>query len=251
MTTRIEWATEMWNPITGCSPISEGCTHCYARRMANRLRGRFGYPADDPFRVTLHKDRLGDPDKWQWAKRPKRIFVCSMGDLFHEDVPPDWINDVYDAIWRGLPLLASHYNTYMLLTKRPDQAMNWLRWRRDQRLKTPVAHPHIWFGVTTENQECFDERVPEMYFPAGKHFISAEPLLGPLDLSAHINKLDWVIVGAETGPGARPLKIEWVENIIRQCKEAGVPVFVKKLGKAGDGIAWRPEDYREWPEVKS
>jgi protein gp37 len=244
--TRIEWATHTWNPITGCSPISEGCAHCYARRMANRLRGRFGYPEDDPFRVTLHEDRLEEPLIW---KKPRRVFTCSMGDLFHEGVAWEWIDRVFIAISKSDPR-----HTFILLTKRPFSA---LRYRNDGMIwyqlgagkRRLESDQRLWFGTTTENQKWYEHRVSAMLqFPAGKHFISAEPLLGPLDLSAHIDRLDWVIVGAETGPGARPLKIEWVESIIGQCKEARVPVFVKKLGQAGEGIKWKPEDYREWPE---
>src|SRR5690606_21334656 len=135
--TRIEWADAVWNPITGCTPISEGCENCYARRMAKRLRGRYGYPKDDPFKVTLHPDKLSEPLKW---KKPRRIFVCSMGDLFHEDVPFDYITKVFDVMcaWRwpnkeaerlgDESLLEDPGHTFMILTKRPERVDEWLWW---------------------------------------------------------------------------------------------------------------------------
>ena len=206
--TRIEWAEVVWNPITGCTLISEGCQNCYARRMANRLRGRCGYPADDPFKVTLHKDRLEEPLRW---KKPRRVFVCSMGDLFHEDVPFEFIASVFGVMANSLQ------NTYMVLTKRPQRMKEFFDWlylsaasyyARDHRTvsydddrinvfimkiaseyginldfmrKWPLFN--VWLGVTAENQARADERIPILLqMPAAVRFVSVEPMLGPLDI---------------------------------------------------------------------
>ena len=211
--TKIEWCDEVWNPITGCSPVSDACYNCYARRMANRLKGRFGYPSDEPFRVTYHPDKLNRPFDWV---NPKRIFVCSMGDLFHEDVPIDRINSVF------LTILNADWHTYILLTKRPDRMADFMsigEWRS--------MMGHVWIGVTAENQRTADERIPILLqISAAVRFVSVEPMLGPIDLRKI--KIGWVICGAETGPGARPMVSEWAIDLHKQCGLAGVPFFFKK-----------------------
>ncbi len=254
MPTEIEWAEETWNPITGCTPVSPGCANCYARRMAQRLKGRYGYPKDEPFRVTLHPDRMAEPLKW---RKPRRVFVCSMGDLFHPDVSVNWWADVFKV------MCECPQHTFQLLTKRPEGA---LFLRRGYR-----APPNIWWGVTAENQEWADKRIPVLLaIPAAVRFVSFEPLLGPVDLRLEhhaakrigprafvIDKapLDWCIVGCETGPGRRPCPLKWVRHVVDQCAEMSVPVFVKKLeidGKVtGDMDKW-PEDLRvrQFPEGK-
>lgn len=272
--TRIEWADAVWNPITGCTPISEGCQNCYAKRMATRLRGRCGYPEDEPFRVTLHPERLEEPLKW---KKPRRIFVCSMGDLFHPEVPDQFIAMVF-----GTMRYASHH-TFMVLTKRPERMAAWFSqiwelpgegYKRFGHERRPggiegyiVAEadrwplPNVWIGVTAENQQRADERIPILLqIPAAVRFVSVEPMLGPLDLSKWLYcyvcanegryynpvfdsfedcpvcegdrpMLDWVICGGETGPGARPMHPDWVRSLRDQCQEAGVPFFLKQLGE--------------------
>ena len=237
MPTKIDWADESWNPITGCSPVSEGCTHCYAKRMADRLKGRYGYPADDPFKVTFHPDRLDQPLKW---KKPRRIFVSSMGDLFHEDLKDHPINSVF------LKMLWADWHIYLVLTKRPERMADFISIGTGWRGKMP----HVWLGVTAENQARADERIPILLqIPAAKHFVSFEPLLEEIIIpceyltgdygSQSIHEpfwtidgpsLDWTIVGAETGPGARPMNPDWARSIRDQCKEAGVPFFFKKMG---------------------
>lgn len=216
VSTKIEWTDETWNPVTGCRPISEGCQNCYAKRMANRLRGRYGYPADDPFRVTFHPDKLGQPLKW---KKPKRIFVCSMGDLFAAH---------FDTIRKVLtqPKTPSgKKHTYMILTKRPLRMLEFYStypWYTED-------NQNIWLGVTAENQAMADERIPVLLqIPAAVRFVSVEPMLEPVDIRPWIYALDWVICGAETGPGARPMKLEWARDLRDQCKAAGVPFFFKK-----------------------
>lgn len=215
-TTKIEWADAVWNPITGCTPISEACDHCYAKRMAARLAGRYGYPEDDPFRVTVHWDRIEKPMHWI---KSTRIFVCSMADLFHQDV-----NDL--DIERVLAIASlCQQHTFMILTKRPSRALNFFQWtdglenrseqiaraaehigkitwdaRGDQqhlydRAITPGSRrvlpgwplPNVWLGVTAENQARADERIPILLqIPAAVRFVSVEPMLGPVDLEQWI-----------------------------------------------------------------
>ena len=266
MSTKIEWATETWNPVTGCTKISEGCQNCYAKRMANRLRGRYGYPADEPFRVTFHRDRIEQPLKW---KKPRKIFVCSMGDLFHSGLTGWMINEVWMMI-RNAP-----QHIFILLTKRPGAMKAWTR-AAAQVKAWPVEEiwpENAWLGVTAENQKCADERIPILLqIPAAVRFVSVEPMLGCVDLErlcyengvceidalhgshgvirphrGSNTSLDWVICGGETGPGARPMKKDWVYGLKGQCVDAGVPFFFKKWGPSGrrdvDGEMWE-----QWPE---
>ncbi len=229
MPTKIEWCDEVWNPITGCSSASEGCQNCYARRMARRLAGRCGYPAwPTEFDVTFHPDRLELPLKW---KKPRRIFVNSMGDFFHNEVDTHWIDDVLEVIG------ACPQHTFLVLTKRPQNIERKL-------YEVTAAHgcrelgggdylPNLWLGVTAENQARANERIPILLsIPAAVHFVSVEPMLGPVDLSNWLcpegDVLDWVIAGPETGPGARECKPEWIEELANQCEDAGVPFFDKR-----------------------
>jgi len=253
--TRIEWATKVWNPVTGCTPISEGCAHCYAARMAARLAGRCGYYHERPFRITMHPDRLIEPYEW---RKTERVFVCSMGDLFHEEVGFEYVEKVFAKM---IPSAANWYaqHIFMVLTKRPE-------WMKMFIQKVQITHPNIWLGVTAENQRRADERIPVLLdTPASCRFVSVEPMLEAVNLFCWLPpygqgwtdrpNLDWVIVGCETGPGARPCKIEWMRAIRDQCKAAGVPLFVKKIrledGRiSGDMSEW-PEDLRirQFPEV--
>lgn len=261
--TGIEWTQEVWNPVTGCSKISLGCRNCYAERMANRLRGRHGYPAEDPFRVVLHLDRLGKPATW---KRPRLVFVNSMADLFHQDVPEGFISRVLRV------MEAEDRHRFQVLTKRVDRALEVLR------AYGPLP-PNVWIGASVENKATADDRIPKLLqIEADVRFLSCEPLLGPLNLWAiadgswydaegatHYNalagaswwsgsgdhglgggpKLGWVIVGGETGPGFRPMEPAWALSIVDQCREAGVPVFVKQM--AGRAPIPRELQVREFP----
>lgn len=243
MTTKIEWCDETWNPITGCTPISEGCANCYARRMANRLRGRHGYPEDDPFRPgTVHDDKLDQPGKWRKARR---VFVCSMGDLFHAQVSGKAINLVWSMVYNW------NQHKFLFLTKRPDNLRRWTK-RKSEGTFWPeddIWPDWTWLGVTAENQARAEERIPILLdTPAAVRFVSLEPLLGPVDLTPWIDKLDWVIVGAETGPGARLMARDWARSIHNQCVAAGVPFFFKKDSGGNhtlDGDVWE-----QYPEVK-
>lgn len=259
--TKIEWATKSWNPVTGCTPISEGCKNCYAARMAKRLAGRYGYPADDPFRVTFHPDRLNEPFHW---RKPQKVLVCSMGDLFHENVNDNMINRVFNIMERqaiapawGERTFGSQFSkvgdylphTFMVLTKRPERMRQFVnKWLGSfSKAGVSVDTSNIWLGVTAENQRTADERIPILLqIPAAKHFVSVEPMLEPVVIHRYamgglttIKKLDWVIAGPETGPKARPCKSEWIRALVGQCRAAGVPFFDKKdvLGKG----------LQEWP----
>lgn len=250
MPTKIEWATETWNPISGCTPVSEGCQNCYAKRMAQRLRGRFGYPPYpyDPFSPTIHYDKIDQPLKW---KKPRRVFVCSMGDLFHQGVEYHWQIATFSAMIRAAETGRQH--TFLLLTKRPAEMQRFIKSRDYERLRHNKPTDHIWLGVTAENQKRADERIPVLLqIPAAKRFVSIEPMLGPVDLGLYYGERfylptpDWVIVGGETGPGARPMNPDWARSVRDQCQEAGVPFFFKKMSKK-EPI---PKDLmiREYPE---
>ncbi len=246
MSTKIEWTDETWNPVTGCTKVSRGCAHCYAERMARRLAGRFGYPeAPNHFDVTLQPDRLEEPLHW---RKPRRVFVCSMSDLFHDDVPKDFIWRVIEMGWRA------KQHIFQILTKRPERMLDVLThsmwWVND----TPQ---NIWLGVSAENQKAADERIPLLLqCPAAVRLVSIEPMLERIDLR-HIQKsnlveidaltgnhgvkrplsgksnakLDWVIVGGESGPGARPMHPDWVRDIRDQCNDWGVSFFLKQRGE--------------------
>jgi protein gp37 len=212
--TKIQWADKVWNPVTGCSPVSEGCDHCYARRMANRLKGRYGYPADEQFHLTFHPDRLEDLSRW---KKARRVFVCSMSDLFHEDL--SWDNRA--RIFRAMREAKQH--TYLLLTKRPHIAAHY-DWFDHE--------PNWWLGITAENQKTYDKRAPILSKMKCAHrWISFEPLLGSIDIEALDWRCDWAVVGGETGLGARPMHPDWVRSVRDQCQTANIPYFFKNWGE--------------------
>lgn len=257
--TRIEWADATVNPITGCSPVSEGCEHCYAKRRAEtQLKGKFGYPADDPFRVTWHPEKL---DRLRTWVKPRRIFMVSMGDIFHPDVDPEWVS----RIWLEMNYARHHF--FLILTKRAHRMREvlssipapWIlpdvgSWApRPSLLDVPL--PNVGLGVSVENQARADERIPLLLkIPAAMRFISVEPMLGPVDIhpaddfsdrghgpsflspscnAAQWPGLDWVICGGETGPEARPLHPVWVRSLRDQCRRAEVPFFFKSWGAWG------------------
>ena len=257
-TSKIGWTDATWNPVTGCTPCSEGCAHCYAARMAKRLAGRFGYPEGDGFAVAVHPgDRFTAPLRWS---KPRRVFVCSMGDLFHEDVPYEAIA----AVWDVMGDCPQHQ--FQVLTKRPARMLEIVR------ALNLSAAPHVWLGVTAENQQRADERIPLLLqMPDAVRFVSVEPMLGPVDLAAYVGRyhcggcvgdpggdpdcpghddlLDWVICGAETGPGARPMATGWATDLEDQCNAAGVPFFFKQWGSAPAGPRPVAPMRRQFPEV--
>jgi protein gp37 len=296
--TSIAWTDKAWNPVRGCARVSAGCEHCYAERQAHRFSGE-GQPYEGLTALGKHgprwtgearfiPEKLGDPLRW---KRPQRIFVNSMSDLFHDDVTDDQIAAVFGV------MAACPQHTFQILTKRPERMLRWLEQelspmhcagKADELLfGSPhagklYAHfddemgetdlefplPNVHLGVSCENQETANERVDLLLrCPAAVRWVSMEPLLeetvifsldGPVDVpSGERSPLDWIVVGGESGPGARPCDVEWIRSIVRQCAESGTACFVKQLGavwsmaQRGDAHDSRDRaggDPSEWPE---
>ena len=225
MASRIEWTEETWNPVTGCTKVSPGCQHCYAERFSERFRGVPGHPYEMGFDLTLRPERLAKPLGW---KKPRRVFVNSMSDLFHEDVPDEFIDRVFAV------MAMAHWHTFQVLTKRAVRMRDYLAsrsknvkyWEKPaQELDYPFIRllqfpfQNIWLGVSVEDQKRTDERIPLLLeTPAAVRFVSAEPLLGMIDFGEALNEIDWVIVGGESGPGARPMNPDWVRSIRDQCR---------------------------------
>jgi len=328
----IEWTDETWNPVLGCRRVSEGCRNCYAERMAARLANNPKTPQYDGVaeftddgprwtgKVVTLPEKLAEPLSWQ---KPRRVFVNSMSDLFHEDVPFEFIAAVYGV------MAACSDHTFQVLTKRPERALEFFRWvekkaqdgfgadtdeydlevcklAAERAVDGPVIcssrqwpPPNVWLGVSAEDQTAADERVPLLLeCPAAVRFVSAEPLIGAIEIPLRCPLcdgkgyymvygdwepkyeetcncggdpvIDWIIVGGESGPGARPMQLDWVRSIRDQCEAADVPLFVKQLGKhpvaggeygpdqtakishpkGADPSEWPKElRVREWPEV--
>lgn len=210
-TSKIEWTEATWNPWIGCDRVSPGCAHCYAGdRWAKRVGRKFWG------NVTRSKTTFRDPLKW---KKGRMIFVCSLSDFFHPDVDPAWRAEAWEII-RQTP-----HHTYQILTKRPGLIE--LPWGV---LDAPWLN--VWIGTSVENQRFVQRAHILGQFTAAVKWISAEPLLGPVTFAGHLWSLDWMVIGGESGPKARPMKAEWVRQIIRQCREYDVPVFVKQLSQA-------------------
>lgn len=241
--TKIEWTDKTWNPVSGCTKVSPGCAHCYAERITERFHGPGSFE-----NVVLHPERLEQPFH---IRKPSRIFVNSMSDLFHEDVPEEFIADVF----REMIFCSQH--TFQILTKRARRMMEVVKGFRAY----STAPKNIWLGVSCENQHFAQVRIPALLdTPCAIRFVSAEPLLGPLELNLWfvegLNKgvgIDWVICGGESGPGARPMNPEWARSLRDQCKDAGVAFFMKQMGGVhdkGGAIDSIPEDLRvrEFPE---
>lgn len=227
----IEWTDATWNPVTGCTKISAGCAHCYAERMAKRLEGMGQPNYRNGFRLTLHEHMLDVPLRW---KQPRRIFVNSMSDLFHDDVPEAFVRKVFAV------MMTADWHQYQVLTKRADRLE-----RLDRRLKWAE---HIWMGVSVESAP-YTWRIDALRATrAHVKFLSLEPLLGPLE-TLRLEGIDWVIVGGESGPGARPMKADWVLSIRDQCKVARVPFFFKQWGGVFKKRAGRELDGRTWDEM--
>jgi protein gp37 len=233
--TRIEWTDATWNPIRGCTKISPGCTHCYAETFAERFRGVPGHPYEQGFDLRLVPEKLGDPLRW---RAPRMIFVNSMSDLFHRDVPEDYIEDVVRV------MLRADWHTYQVLTKRSGRMRELLQ----TRLRDAAEASQIWWGVSVENRRDGLPRIDDLRAsPARTRFLSIEPLLedlGRLDLRG----IHWVILGGESGPGARPMHRDWVIAIRDQCHAAGVPFFFKQWGGTRKAKAGRLIDGRTYDE---
>ena len=234
--TRIEWTDATWNPIRGCTKISPGCAHCYAETFAERFRDVPGHPYEQGFDLRLVPEKLADPLKWP---SPRMVFVNSMSDLFHEDVPDSYIRQVVDV------MLQANWHTYQVLTKRSGRMRELLQ----TYLHNAAAAPQIWWGVSVENRRDGLPRIHDLRAaPAATRFLSVEPLLedlGTLDLSG----IHWVIVGGESGPGFRPVNVEWVTSIRDQCRSAGVSFFFKQWGGIHKKKAGRTLDGQTYDEV--
>ncbi len=239
--TKIDWCDKVWNPTTGCTKISAGCKNCYAERMAKRLQAMGQERYQDGFAVRCHPDALDIPTRW---KKPAKIFVDSMSDLFHDDVEVDFIWQV----WRVMRAAPQH--TFIILTKRPQRAWHILATHPEQNFR---MLPNVWLGVSVENQQAAYERIPWLLnTPAAVRFVSIEPMLEQIDLAPYINNLDWVICGSESGPKRRPFEMSWAENLLSQCITHDVPFFFKQAQVNGK-IIHMPELYgstwEEFPEV--
>jgi protein gp37 len=272
--TGIEWTDATWNPVTGCTHVSTGCDHCYAASLASgrlaHLPAYEGLAEDGKFNGTIRllPERLDQPLRW---KKPRMIFVNSMSDLFHDGIPDAYIGTVFDVMARATQ------HTFQVLTKRPGRMRSLLsRWTVDgiqtdpgylfpphrpvgsATTKAPLwtPPPNVWLGTSAEDQKWADVRIPQLLgTPAAVRFVSAEPLLGPIDLGLEFDfqrRLDWVIVGGESGNGARPMHPDWARSIRDQCTAAGVAFLFKQAGEVLAG-EWRCKskkgtDPAEWPE---
>lgn len=254
--TKINWCDATWNPVTGCTPVSAGCEHCYAKRLAGRFPQIHGFGihgGSDLFcNVRFHPDRLDIPFHW---RKPRKIFVCSMGDLFHEQVAYAYIGQVFSVI-RDNPR-----HIFLILTKRPERIEDVFDYL-DYGTPCGGILPNLWLGVTAENQEMADKRIPILLqIPAAKRFVSVEPILEAIRLEGNWNgyltgwktspymnqhgelepvqeqteKLDWIICGPETGPGKRPMNPAWADDLKQQCDTAGVPFF-DKTGRLAEAV---------------
>lgn len=252
----IEWTEATWNPVTGCTKVSPGCDHCYAERIVERFHGKGSFAI-----VTRSEDKLYAPLRW---KRPRRIFVNSMSDLFHDDVPDSFIARVFAVMAR------TPQHTYQILTKRHGRMRSLLNQPKFAELVQDLTDPtglmsvwplpNLWLGVSVESQQWADIRIPALLdTPAAVRWLSMEPLLGPVDLhycagvdaiekdwvggpsggsGAPHPFIDWVVVGGESGPGARPMHADWARSLRDQCTAAGVPFFFKQWGE------WAPNGWR-------
>jgi len=243
----IEWTDATWNPVTGCTKVSAGCDHCYAETLAHRLL-RVSYdrrlpvvdtPAgrEDPFALRLWPERLAQPSRW---RKPRIVFVNSMSDLFHVNVPDAFQRRVFEV------MLRETRHVYQVLTKRPARAARFLRLHGDLLRGRPVPE-HIWLGTSVESQDV-DHRVRQLQaVPAIIRFLSCEPLLGPLRVD--LRGISWVIVGGESGPVRRPMELDWARSIRDDCLAAGVPFFFKQVGGRTPRSGGRLLDGRTWDEL--
>jgi len=226
----IEWTDATWNPVTGCTKVSQGCKFCYAERFAIRLQAMGNPRYDNGFRVTLHHDLVDLPLRW---RKPRKIFVASMSDLFHDDVPFEFIHAVFQTI------VVTPQHIYQVLTKRIHRAAELV-----PRLPWP---PNLWIGTSVESEEVVGRIEYLRRIPAKVRFLSLEPLLGPLP-NLPLEGINWVIVGGESGPGARPLDPDWVRDIRDQCLRRRIPFFFKQWGGRNKKATGRSLDGRTWDE---
>jgi protein gp37 len=229
--TKIEWTDATWNPVRGCTKISPGCKHCYAERFAERFRGVPGHPFEQGFDLRVVPEKLEEPLR---VKKPQRIFVNSMSDLFHEGVPVEYIRQIFEVMNKA------NWHEYQVLTKRAKRLEDLngvIKWA-----------PHIWMGVSVESSD-YVRRIDHLRRTnAHVKFLSIEPLLGPIR-NLNLHGIDWVIVGGESGPGARPMKKEWVIDIRDQCVRSRVAFFFKQWGGVFKKKTGRELEGRTWDEM--
>ncbi len=231
----IEWTDATWNPVTGCTKISPGCAYCYAEGITLRFK-RGGPYLPGKTTIKLHYDRLDTPGKW---KSSRRVFVNSMSDLFHEEVPFDFVREVF------LRMAKFDQHIYQVLTKRPERMREYVEWGEG-----PDWPENVWAGVSVENQYWADRRIPLLSeIPARIRFLSVEPLLKEVALGNLLEHIQWVIVGGESGHKARPMKVEWAKRIRDECLNAKVPFFFKQWGGRYSKAGGRELEGRTWDEV--
>jgi len=227
----IEWTESTWNPVTGCTKISQGCKNCYAERMAKRLHAMGSERYRNKFAVTLHPDLVEMPKRW---RAPRLVFVNSMSDLFHPEIPTDYISRVFRT------MVECPQHTFQVLTKRSDRLA-------ELAPALPWAE-NIWIGTSVENRRVIGRVAELVSVPAAVRFLSCEPLIGPLD-NLPLRGIRWVIVGGESGPRARPMQAEWALSVLRQCRAAGVPFFFKQWGGPRKDLTGRRLNGREYDEM--
>lgn len=228
----IEWTNMTWNPVTGCTKISAGCDHCYAERFSERFRGVAGHPFESGFDLTLRPNRLDQP---LTVRQPKMIFVNSMSDLFHKDIPVGYIDKVFDTMERA------HWHTFQVLTKRSSLMRRYV----NKRYGESKAPAHIWLGTSVEDGSKVSRIKHIQDMAATTRFLSIEPLIGPIG-KVNLSGIHWVIVGGESGPGHRPMKEEWATEVRDQCIAAGVPFFFKQWGGFRPKSGGRELDGKLW-----
>ena len=232
----IEWTDATWNPVRGCTKISPGCKHCYAERFAERFRGVLGHPYEHGFDLRLVPEKLGEPLRWL---RQKRIFVNSMSDLFHASVPDEYISEVATV------MLRADWHIFQVLTKRSER----LRSALGSYLRDAARAEHIWWGVSVEDRAFGKPRIADLQrSPARVKFLSVEPLLEDLG-DINLADISWVIVGGESGPGARRMEPAWVDNVFRQCRAQDVAFFFKQWGGTRKKSAGRTLHGRTYDEM--
>ena len=230
----IEWTNSTWNPVTGCTKVSAGCDHCYAERLSERFRGVKGHPFETGFDLTLRPERLEQPLRW---RRPQLVFVNSMSDLFHKNIPTEYIARVFDAMERA------DWHIYQVLTKRSSTMRDFIY----RHYSGQLAPPHIWLGVSIENAAAMTRLRHLKQTNASVRFVSFEPLLGPLS-AVNLEGIHWIIAGGESGPGARPMQVEWVRALRDQCQAQRVAFFFKQWGGRTPKVGGNTLDGRQWLE---
>jgi protein gp37 len=228
----IEWTDATWNPVTGCTKITAGCDNCYAERFSERFRGVPGHPFESGFDLTLRPERLMHPLGW---KKPRMIFVNSMSDLFHKDIPAEFVGRVFDTMEKA------NWHTYQVLTKRSSLLRNFV----NSRYGNDSAPPNIWLGVSVEDQSSLVRLQHLKETRATIRFVSFEPLIGPIG-RVNLSGIHWAIVGGESGPKARPLEEQWVRELRDECQRQGVAFFFKQWGGRTPKSGGNMLDGRQW-----